>query len=150
MLAGATPVLVHNCGGNSAPFKNDVEGRYNLADELDAAEARGVRSVSPGQAGWEEALNSGVVKWVVDTNEVLHVVPATDDAIKHSIMTRGAPVLAAGEADVAGAGGMFFGLRISNQSGHYIPCRCSVNLGIEKFRQAGIDFSPGSVELVGP
>ncbi|MFJ3841053.1 polymorphic toxin-type HINT domain-containing protein [Streptomyces sp. NPDC090054] len=150
VLAGATPVLVHNCGGNSAPFKNDVEGRYNLADELDAAEARGVRSVSPGQAGWEEALNSGVVKWVVDTNEVLHVVPATDDAIKHSIMTRGAPVLAAGEADVAGAGGMFFGLRISNQSGHYIPCRCSVNLGIEKFRQAGIDFSPGSVELVGP
>ncbi|MFI5671400.1 RHS repeat-associated core domain-containing protein [Streptomyces sp. NPDC051704] len=150
VLAGATSVLVHNCGGNSAPFKNDVEGRYNLADELDAAEARGVRSVSPGQAGWEEALNSGVVKWVVDTNEVLHVVPATDDAIKHSIMTRGAPVLAAGEADVAGAGGMFFGLRISNQSGHYLPCRCSINLGIEKFRQAGIDFSPGSVELVGP
>ncbi|MFB7031799.1 MULTISPECIES: RHS repeat-associated core domain-containing protein [unclassified Streptomyces] len=150
VLAGATPVLVHNCGGNSAPFENDVEGQYNLADELDAAEARGVRSVSPGQAGWEEALNSGVVKWVVDTNEVLHVVPATDDAIKHSIMTRGAPVLAAGEADVAGAGGMFFGLRISNQSGHYLPCRCSINLGIEKFRQAGIDFSPGSVELVGP
>ncbi|MFJ3914167.1 polymorphic toxin-type HINT domain-containing protein [Streptomyces vinaceus] len=150
VLAGATPVLVHNCDGNSAPFKNDVEGRYNLDDELDAAEARGVRSVSPGHAGWEEALNSGVVKWVVDTNEVLHVVPATDDAIKHSIMTRGAPVLAAGEADVAGAGGMFFGLRISNQSGHYLPCRCSINLGIEKFRQAGIDFSPGSVELVGP
>ncbi|MFI1152691.1 RHS repeat-associated core domain-containing protein [Streptomyces sp. NPDC020817] len=150
VLAGATPVLVHNCGDNGAPFKNDVEGRYNLADELDAAEARGVRSVSPGQAGWGEALNSGVVKWVVDTNEVLHVVPATDDAIKHSIMTRGAPVLAAGEADVAGAGGMFFGLRISNQSGHYLPCRCSINLGIEKFRQAGIDFSPGSVEFVGP
>lgn len=144
---------MHNCDGNEAPFQNDKNGNYNLQSELDRADALGVKPVSPGQPGFEDALNSGRIKWVVDTDGNLIVMPHTVDGageIPHSVLTRGQPVLAAGEADVAGAGGQYFGLEISNNSGHYLPCNCSLDVGINAFSNAGIEFDPGSVQRVAP
>ncbi|MDH6117300.1 RHS repeat-associated protein [Kitasatospora sp. GAS204A] len=152
VLAGATPVLVHNCGGNDAPFLNDRNGQYNLQSELGRADSLGVKPVRPGQPGFDEAINSGDIKWVVGSDGKLVVMPKTvaGEEIPHSVLTRGQPVLAAGEADVAGGDGFHFGLRISNNSGHYMPCNCSLDIGIQNFREAGIEFDPGSVERVAP
>jgi RHS repeat-associated protein len=149
VLAGAVAVLVHNCRGNSAPFQNKMG---NLQGELDAADALGVRPVSPGQAGFDEAVNSGTVKWAVGQDGKLLVMPKTvaGEEISHTALTRGAPVLAAGEADIAGTGGRYFGLEISNHSGHYRPCNCSLDFAVQQFRDAGIDFAPSAIQYAAP
>ncbi|MFF3918954.1 hypothetical protein ACFYZB_36995 [Streptomyces sp. NPDC001852] len=61
--------------------------------------------------------------------------------ISHSVLTRGAPVRAAGEADIAGsAGDGYFGLDINNHSGHFLPSSESLEIGKEAFAAAGVDF----------
>lgn len=90
------------------------------------------------------------MKSVADTNGVLDVVPATDDAIKHSVMTRGAPVLAAGEANGAGAGGIFFGLRISNQAATTSLTNAALILESRNSGRLGSTSLPGAWNLLGP
>jgi hypothetical protein len=51
----------------------------------------------------------------------LHVVPRAIPGardIKHTVASRGADVLAAGEADIAGSNGVYYGTPIDNRSGH--------------------------------
>jgi hypothetical protein len=49
-------------------------------------------------------------------------------------------VLAAGEAEIAAAGGRFVGIDISPWSGHFMPSTESVQVGVDAFAKAGISF----------
>jgi hypothetical protein len=60
--------------------------------------------------------------------------------IYHSVLTSGEPVLAAGEANIAGFGGTYWGLTINNHSGHYRPSVQSVEIGRQLFESWGITF----------
>lgn len=121
-----------------------------LDGELARADALGVRPLSPGDAGFDDLINSGTVKWAINTDGKILVMPKTVGTIEipHTALTRGNPMLAAGEADIAGGGGSYFGLRISNHSGHYRPCNCSLDYAVGRFNDAGIGFGPGGIEYV--
>ncbi|MFH8578870.1 hypothetical protein [Streptomyces zaomyceticus] len=54
------------------------------------------------------------------------------------MLTNGAPVRAAGEAEIAGGGGNYFGMEINNRRGHYWPSQESLEIGKEAFDRAGI------------
>lgn len=146
VVAGARPILVHNCGTRKAPFKNEMDAIKDI--ELEQAEQLGVRPVSPGQAGFDETIGSGTVKWAIGEDGTIRVMPkhVNGQEIYHSVLFGGAPVRAAGEADIAGGAGTYFGLRISNHSGHYLPCNCSLDYAVGAFGEAGIPFAPGSVK----
>jgi len=60
--------------------------------------------------------------------------------VAHTAITGGAPVLAAGEAEIAGSAGNYFGLEITNNSGHYLPSPESLEIGRSAFENAGIVF----------
>lgn len=56
------------------------------------------------------------------------------------VLTRGGPVQAAGEAEIAGGDGSYFGMEINNNSGHYRPSLESLQVGRDAFERAGIIF----------
>ncbi|GGX19887.1 type IV secretion protein Rhs [Streptomyces malachitofuscus] len=113
-----------------------------LERELDEADRLGVRPLRVGDSGFDEAINSGTIKWVVDQNGDLLVMPKTLPGVelKHPVLTRGGPVQTAGEAEIAGADGSYIGLVINNNSGHYKPSQDSLQVGREAFERAGIVF----------
>jgi Pretoxin HINT domain len=141
VIAGDDPVLVHNC----PTFTNKLPGR--LADEMATAEAAGVRPIEPGTAAFDKVINSGEsVKFAVSENGALRVVPHSVDGvgeISHAIINGGAPVIAAGEAQIAGASGGYFGLTINNWSGHYMPSTESLATAIKAFKKYDILFLSG-------
>ncbi|MEQ7125102.1 RHS repeat-associated core domain-containing protein [Actinopolymorpha sp. B11F2] len=143
VLAGETPVLVHNCD----TFPNQMGDQ--LDDELARADGLGVTPSRPGTSGFDEAVNSGTVKWAVleDGNLVIQPKFVNGQEISHAVLSRGAPVRAAGEADIAGSSaGGYFGLDINPHSGHFLqglPASASarsVQIGKEAFGMAGIVF----------
>ncbi|QNS05065.1 putative T7SS-secreted protein [Streptomyces xanthii] len=123
-----------------APYKNQMP--EVLDQELAAAESLGVKPLRVGDPGFEDALNSGTIKWAIDEQGDLLIMPKHVDGIelKHPVLTRGGDVHAAGEAEVAGAEGSYFGIEINNNSGHYLPSRESTQIGREAFERAGIQF----------
>ncbi|WP_327156494.1 putative T7SS-secreted protein [Streptomyces tubercidicus] len=123
-----------------APYENTMPDE--LAQELATAERLGVKPIKPGGEGFDEAINNGTVKWTVDENGELAVIPKHVDGIelKHPVLTGGRPVHAAGEAEIAGGGGSYFGLEINNNSGHYRPSMESLEVGRKAFERAGIIF----------
>ncbi|MEU2134582.1 polymorphic toxin-type HINT domain-containing protein, partial [Streptomyces sp. NPDC018352] len=138
VLAGATPVLVHNSCG---VFSNSMPG--TLGRELALAERLGVKPSGAGSAGFDSAVASGTVKWAVREDGSLVVIPkfVNGQEISHSVLTRGAPVRAAGEADIAGSSGDgYFGLEINNHSGHFLPSTESLQVGRDAFGAAGVHF----------
>jgi hypothetical protein len=48
--------------------------------------------------------------------------------------------LTAGEANIAGAGGTFVGIKIRNHSGHYLPSAESLQVAKDAFARVGIVF----------
>lgn len=138
VLAGQTPVLVHN---TCETFSNTMPG--TLGRELAQADGLGVTPSAVGSAGFDSAVSSGTVKWAVREDGSLVVIPkfVNGQEISHSVLTRGAPVRAAGEADVAGSpGDGFFGLDINNHSGHFLPSSESLQIGRDAFAAAGVHF----------
>ncbi|MFJ8855291.1 DUF6531 domain-containing protein, partial [Streptomyces sp. NPDC102437] len=123
-----------------APYKNQLP--KELEKELAAAEALGVRPLKVGDPGFEDAINSGTIKWVVDEKGELLLMAKHVNGVelKHPVLTRGDNVHAAGEAEIAGSEGSYFGMEINNNSGHYLPSRASVQIGREAFERAGIQF----------
>ncbi|AIR98138.1 putative T7SS-secreted protein [Streptomyces glaucescens] len=123
-----------------APYENQLP--KELDRELADAERLGVRPLRVGDNGFDEAVNSGTVKWVVDQHGELLVMPKYVDGVelKHPVLTRGGPVHAAGEAEIAGGGGSYFGMEINNNSGHYRPSLESLQVGRDAFERAGIIF----------
>jgi hypothetical protein len=138
--AGDIPVLVHNTDGCGL-FSNTVPG--TLSQELSTAERLGVKPTAAGSAGFDAALSTGTVKWAVLRDGTLVVVPKFVDGVEisHSVLSGGAAVRAAGEADVAGSADTgYFGLDINNHSGHFLPSQESLQIGISAFNSAGILF----------
>ncbi|QKW08518.1 RHS domain-containing protein [Streptomyces sp. NA04227] len=111
-----------------------------LDRELADAERLGVKPLRVGDNGFDEVINSGTIKWAVSTNGELLVIPKFADGVelKHPVLTNGAPVQAAGEADIAGGNGSYWGMEINNNSGHYRPSQESLRIGREAFERAGV------------
>jgi RHS repeat-associated protein len=138
--AGTTPILVHNTDG-CEPFPNTMSG--TLDQELATAQRLGVAPAVAGSAGFESALSSGTIKWAVLQDGSLVVIPkfANGVEISHSVLSGGASVRAAGEAEVAGsAKAGYFGLDINYHSGHFQPSSGSLQIGIDAFAAAGVHF----------
>jgi hypothetical protein len=78
---------------------------------------------------------------VTESGELLvtpHTVAGVE--ISHAVLSGGRPVLAAGQAEIAGAGGRFVGMSISPHSGHFKPSAGSLQIGIDAFAKIGIHF----------
>lgn len=131
VLAGNTPVLVHNCGVTP----NNSPG--TLADEIAAANRAGVSPLRAGTAEFQDAVNGGGrYIWSVSEDGTLSIAPWHPD-IKRPILNGGAPVRGAGE--VVFDRGMVS--NINNATGHYTPsCACGGDLqaGVDAFMQVGI------------
>jgi hypothetical protein len=56
------------------------------------------------------------------------------------LLSGGDPVLAAGEAQIVGWEGRYYGRDITYHSGHFQPGEESLDIGINAFRDVGIEF----------
>jgi hypothetical protein len=143
VVAGTTPVLVHNCG--TTP--NNSPG--TLADELSAAEAAGVKPLRAGSAEFNDAVaGGGRYIWSVSEDGTLNMAPWGEN-ISHPILNGGAPVRGAGEV-VFGRGGVV--TDINNVTGHYTPtCRCGADLqaGVDAFTNAGVPVLRSAINPFG-
>ncbi|MFE6775245.1 putative T7SS-secreted protein [Streptomyces sp. NPDC057702] len=121
-------------------FHNQMKDE--LAAELDEAERFGVKPIAVGGSGFDDIVNSGTIKWAVTEQGDLVIMPKLVNGVelKHPVLTGGRPVQAAGEADIAGGGGTYFGLELNNNSGHYKPSAESLQLAKDAFERAGIVF----------
>ncbi|WP_426746864.1 polymorphic toxin-type HINT domain-containing protein [Myxococcus faecalis] len=141
-FVGAFSSWVHNNSMiSSRVFPNTMPGA--LAREI--ADAKRVKApiMEAGARGFQELVDSGeVIKYVVTSAGKLIVAPHTylGVEIKHSVLSGGRPVLAAGEAMIARGGDTYFGLRINNTSGHFRPTEESVMYARDAFAKIGITF----------
>jgi hypothetical protein len=60
--------------------------------------------------------------------------------LAHTVLTKGQPVLAAGEAEIAGAQGQYVGIEINNHTGHYLTSTESLQIAREAFAKLGVYF----------
>jgi hypothetical protein len=133
----------------SPRFSNQSPATLN--DELRSAQELGIRPIKVGEAGFDDIINEGTVKWAVTIELELLVIPKFLDVsneIYHTVITRDQPVLAAGEAEIVGSNGLYILLTISNHSGHFRPTSESLELGITAFRQQGVDTGNAEIEYV--
>ncbi len=133
---GSGQWVVHNCGGELYP--NTMPEK--LPGELATANKLGVKPVKVGGPGFDDVINSGKVKWAVTQDGELNVIQhsVNGEEIAHTVLTGGNPVLAAGEADIAGSGGQYMLLEIDNQSGHYLPGPETEEIGKNAFQSQGV------------
>ncbi|MEU3604672.1 polymorphic toxin-type HINT domain-containing protein [Streptomyces sp. NPDC035033] len=136
VLAGATPVLVHNCGdGVVSNSKPD-----DLPFEQMAADFEGVSAMAAGSAEFSQAVaGGGRYLWTVGQQGNLNIVRDLP-GIHHTIASGGSPVVGAGQITF-GSGGRV--TSFDNWTGHYTPpcARCAasfINQGVDAFAQAGI------------
>ncbi|MEU3521185.1 Hint domain-containing protein [Streptomyces sp. NPDC006654] len=146
-FVGGTHVLVHNA---CALWPNTLPG--TLEEELALAERLGVRPAKPGTAAWDSFIDMDgePIKWAVLQDGELVIMPKMVQGreLSHPVLSRGAPVRAAGEAEIAGGNGQYFGLRIDSHSGHFFksgdpywaPGGGAEQLGKEMFEAAGVHF----------
>lgn len=133
-------------GGRGRTFPNQVPGQ--LQQELDAAASVGAKPIKAGSPGFDALVNEGRIKWVITENGELVVGPHTRNGVEisHAVLSGGKPVHAAGQADIATAGGQRVGIDISPHSGHFLdgmPQSVSdhvVELGREAFARIGVKF----------
>jgi hypothetical protein len=124
------------------PFPNQLP--RELAGELETARRLGVKPLEPGTQEFDDLINTGEkLKWAVLEDGRLVVIPkyVHGTEIKHSVLSGGAPVRAAGEVEIAGGGGSYYGLALDNVSGHFRPSAESLAIGREAFRRYGIEFN---------
>lgn len=121
-------------------FPNQSQGTLDL--ELAEAADLNVFPARVGTAAFDGAIESGTIKWAVTEDRTLSVVPMFDGTteISHAVLSRGSPVMAAGQADIAGTSGQYFGLSIDNHSGHFMPSAESLRIGIDAFAREGVTF----------
>ncbi len=156
--SGGVPITrpIGHPGGISVPsfslpafdFQVPAGGYSNLRPERLGAELSAVgrllRAYDPSQKAFADYVEQGVpLIWAVDMTGMLWVLPSiwNGRVINHPALTRGANVLAAGEAIIESADGGYVGVEINNQSGHYQPGPEAIQIGIEAFKeQFGIEF----------
>jgi len=89
VVAGDTPVLVHNCG----PVPNSKGGELSI--DLMEADLQGVKPAFGGTEEFNTAMSgSGRHLWAVDESGKVGIVPARG-GIKHSVIFGGNPVTGA-------------------------------------------------------
>lgn len=123
-----------------ALFSNQMDG--SLGRELARARALGIHPAIAGSPLFDEFIGAGRIKWAVLQDGTLATVPkfVSGHQISHAVISGGADVRAAGEADIAGTAGQYFGLDITNHSGHFLPSDASLDVGKSAFRSVGIYF----------
>ncbi len=147
-FVGRAKVLVHNAcklWSNTLPEL--------LSKELAQAERLGIRPARPGSADWDRYIDMGdgdAIKWAVLEDGQLVIMPkiVQGEQLYHPVLSGGASVRAAGEAQIAGANGQYFGLGINSQTGHFFekgnpfwaPGGGAEQLGREMFEAAGVVF----------
>ena len=102
------------------------------------------RITSPASVA-EIGKDGQAFKWVVTESGELFGLPRwPGDLIKHSIISRGRPVLTAGNARVQGANKVL----LDRRSGHFRPDRESMIIAKQKFEAAGFvaEVVEGGVE----
>jgi hypothetical protein len=121
--AGSAPVLVRNMDLTGCKlYPNNMS--ESLSRELAAAERLGVTPTTVGTPEFDSSLNTddGRIKWAVLQDGSLVTQPryVQGEEISHSVLSGGAPVYAAGQANIAGsAGDGYFGIDIDGHSGHF-------------------------------
>ena len=120
------------------------ENRFGeqLATELAVARSLGVKAVHADDAAFFAVANGGRVNWVVtERGELLFVPQWTEgEAIAHTVMTQGGPVVAAGDALIAVYGDEAICTQITERSGQYQPDERSLEIGVQAFKTFGITF----------
>ncbi|QUC56725.1 Hint domain-containing protein [Streptomyces sp. A2-16] len=146
-FVGASRVLVHNA---CRIWPNNMA--ITLEQELAAAERLGIRPAKPGSANWDKYIDMDgeKIKWAVLQDGQLVIMPKMvgREELSHPVLSGGAPVQAAGEAQLAGGGGQYFGLEINAHSGHFFKSGDpfwaagggAEQLGREMFEAAGVMF----------
>ncbi|WP_280665650.1 MULTISPECIES: polymorphic toxin-type HINT domain-containing protein [unclassified Kitasatospora] len=134
VLAGTTPVLVHNSCG---PVANNKPG--DLALEMMEADFAGVTPMTAGTPEFAQATSGGGrFLWAVGEDGALHVIPDAP-GLHHTVMTGGNSVIGAGQVTITSRGVVS---SIDNMTGHYTPCpECAAKFlqqGVSAFEQAGI------------
>jgi len=91
-----------------------------------------------GTPAFDQAVaGGGRFLWTVGEDRTLRIAPWSDD-IHHTVLTGGAPVLGAGEAEIQRG----IVQVINNRTGHYTPCgACSgefLQQGVDAFQGQGI------------
>jgi hypothetical protein len=129
-------------GSGKKPVEFSNQLPHLLERELKEAKQLGVKPLKVGEPSFDKTIDGEKIKWAVSPDGELRVVRAVVGKveIKHSVLFNGKPVIAAGEAEIAGKGGNYLGLRLSNDSGHYLPSADSLAIGREAFLRAGIKF----------
>jgi Pretoxin HINT domain len=135
-FVGAHRVLAHNV----YEFANQKAD--SLAAEVAAAKTAGATVVEAGSSGFDAVINQGTVKFVVTQEGKLLVSPHTVNGVEisHAVLSGGRPVLAAGEAEIAGTSGSYVGLSISPNSGHFMPTEASLSIAKDAFAAVGVTF----------
>jgi len=116
-----------------------------LADELANVSKLGIEPLRVGDSGFQEMIQNGPVKWAVTLDHELSFIPKFVDGIEipHTVITKGEPVLAAGEAIIDNSGNGFIARSFISWSGHYLPDETvSDIIGRAAFIEAGINFPP--------
>jgi hypothetical protein len=112
----------------------------HLQEELALAADLGVAPLRVGDPGFDQVVIGGTIKWAVTVEGELLIVPKhiKGQELAHTVLTNGGPVLAAGEAEIAGTDGQYVVIEINDHSGHYRPDRASLRLGVQAFEERGI------------
>ncbi|MFH8408678.1 Hint domain-containing protein [Streptomyces sp. NPDC018019] len=141
-FAGDAQVLVHN---SCQLFKNTMP--WALEAELATAERFGITPARPGTAQFDRYIDydgsAEVIKWAVLEDNSLVIIPmkVKGQELHHSVLSGGAPVRAAGEAQIMGNKEVgYFGTNLTNHSGHFLPSQESLEIGREAFAAAGVHF----------
>lgn len=126
----------------------------NLLDvELQLAKKLKVQPISPDDEIFDILINQEYsrLKWAITEQYELLVIPHEVNGVEisHTVIVKGKPVRAAGQVEIAGYRGNYFGIYLNNHSGHYVPDANSLDLGIEHFGHFGIQFDSSSVERIG-
>jgi hypothetical protein len=105
---------------NARRFENQLPD--DLSVELDRAASVGVRPITAQDSNFDQILNDGRIKFVILESGTLIIAPHSVGGVEisHAVLSGGKAVIAAGEADIAGASGSYIGIGIMPHSGHYL------------------------------
>jgi hypothetical protein len=121
-------------------FQNQLPER--LEAEMNTAQRVGARVMTPADPQFQSVVNEGTIKFVVTQEGQLLVTPqyVQSTEISHAFLSGGRGVVTAGQAEISAVNGRFFGIRITEHSGHFMPSQQSLQIARELFERYGITF----------
>ena len=149
---GSTGGNIKYRGSKPKLYENQLElfrdGELSIADDL------GVKPLKVGDEAFDALINSDhPIKWAINEEGQLLFIPSevAGREIYHTALTRGKPVLAAGEANIVALGdGKYIVTHLTNKSGHFQPKPSSLKLAKRAFNQNGLKVDNSVVEVFKP